>query len=153
MNAETTHERVGEQSVRHRREFDAPAAAVQRAHTDPELFARWMGPRGTTVRFERFDAATGGAFRYAVVAGSAEFPFFGSYHRVSEGRIIHTWEYDGETEFTLEDLVFSDLPDGRSVLEVTSTYVSKAACDAMLASDLDEGMTENFSRLDELLAA
>jgi uncharacterized protein YndB with AHSA1/START domain len=27
------------------REFDAPAAAVFRAHTDRNLFAKWTGPR------------------------------------------------------------------------------------------------------------
>lgn len=41
----TEHVRVGEQSIRHRREFRAPARLVQRTHTDPDLFTRWMGPR------------------------------------------------------------------------------------------------------------
>ena len=30
------------------REFDAPIAAVFRAHTDPALFARWIGPNELT---------------------------------------------------------------------------------------------------------
>ena len=33
--------------VRIIREFDAPPEKVFRAHTDPELFAQWLGPRGT----------------------------------------------------------------------------------------------------------
>lgn len=149
----TMHDRVGEQSVRHRREFAAPAAAVQRAHTDPEWFVRWMGPRGTTVRLDRFDAVTGGAFRYAVEApDGGRWAFRGAYHLVEPGRIVHTWEYEGETEITLETLRFVDLGPGRSRLEITSTYTSRAACDAMIGSGIDSGMDEDFERIDDLLA-
>lgn len=158
----TEHVRTGEQSIRHRREFAAPAALVQRAHTDPELFVRWMGPRGTTVRLDRFDAVTGGAFRY-VVQGSdgGAWAFRGAYHQVDDGLIVHTWEFEDDPGPTLETLRFSDLADcadagaepARSVLEVTSTYTSKEACDAMLASGMDAGMDEDFERIDEVLSA
>src|SRR5664279_2501160 len=36
--------------VRITREFDAPPAKVFRAHTAPELVARWLGPRRHEVR-------------------------------------------------------------------------------------------------------
>lgn len=148
----TTHARTGSQSIVHEREFAAPAALVHRAHTDPELFVRWMGPQGTTVRLDRFDPVTGGAFRYVVEApGGGAWPFRGSYHEVSDGLIVHTWEYEDEPGATLETLRFIDLPDGRSRLEVVSTYTSESACDAMLASGLDAGMDENFDRLDTVL--
>ncbi len=150
----TDHIRVGDQSIQHRREFAAPAALVQRAHTDPALFTRWMGPRGTTVRLDRFDASTGGAFRYVVVGGDGTgWTFRGSYHQVDDGLIVHTWEYEAEPGVTLEALRFSNLPNGRSLLEVVSTYTSKEACDAMLASGMDAGMDEDFERLDVVLAA
>lgn len=150
----TAHTRVGDQSIAHRREFAAPAALVQRAHTDAELFRQWMGPHGTTVRLDRFDAVTGGAFRYVVEAPhGGSWAFRGAYHEVSDGLIVHTWEYEGEPGATLETLRFVDLPDGRSAIEVTSTYTSKDACDAMLASGMDAGMDEDFERLDAVLAA
>ncbi len=149
----TEHVRAGEQSIRHRREFAAPAALVQRAHTDPELFVRWMGPRGTTVRLDRFDAVSGGAFRYLVQGSDgAGWAFRGSYHQVEDGLIVHTWEFEDEPGPTLETLRFVDLGDGRSALEVTSTYTSKQACEAMLASGMDAGMDEDFERIDALLA-
>ncbi len=158
QRGQTEHVRTGEQSVRHRREFAAPAALVQRAHTDPELFIRWLGPRGTTVRLDRFDATTGGAFRYVVESASGgAWAFRGSYHFVAGGVITHTWEYEDEVGVTLETLQFTDLDSTptsrRSLLEVHSTYTSKAACDEMLASGLDGGMDENFERLDEVLAS
>ncbi len=147
----TSHERIGAQSVRHHRIFLAPAERVQRAHTDPDLFTRWMGPRGSTVRIERFDAVTGGAFDYTVQIGG-DHVFRGSYHLVEPGRIVHTWQYVGETEITLEDLNFRDIDAGRSELEVFSTYGSEAACTAMIESGLDAGMDSDFIRIDELLA-
>ena len=154
----TEHTRLGDQSIAHRREFDAPAALVQRAHTDAELFARWMGPRGTTLRLDRFDAVTGGAFRYVVQAPSqgghpgGSWAFRGSYHTVEPGHVVHTWEYEAEPGPTLETLRFTDLPEGRSVLEISSTYTSKEACEAMLAGGMDAGMDEDFERLDAALA-
>ena len=150
----TAHTRVGEQSIVHRREFDAPAILVQRAHTDAELFTQWMGPRGTAVRIDRFDAVTGGAFRYVVEApAGGAWAFRGSYHEVSPGLVVHTWEYEAAPGVTLETLRFLDLQDGRSALEVTSTYTSVEACDAMLASGMDAGMDEDFERLDTVLQA
>lgn len=149
----TTHTRTGEQSVEHRREFAAPAELVQRAHTEAALFTRWMGPHGTTVRLDRFDPFTGGAFRYIVAApDGGAWAFRGAYHEVSPGLIVHTWEYEDEPGATLETLRFTDLADGRSALAITSTYTSKAACDDMLASGMDAGMDEDFERLDAVLA-
>jgi uncharacterized protein YndB with AHSA1/START domain len=149
----TTHTRVGDQSIFHRREFAAPAVLVQRAHTEAELFAQWMGPHGTSVRLDRFDARTGGSFRYVVEApDGGAWAFRGSYHEVSPGLIVHTWEYEDEPGPTLETLRFVDLPDGRSAIEVTSTYTSKDACDAMLASGMDAGMDDDFERIDAVLA-
>ncbi|MCH1883856.1 SRPBCC domain-containing protein [Agrococcus sp. ARC_14] len=150
--SETTHERIGEQSIVHRREFDAPAAAVQRAHTTAELFSQWMGPRGSTIRIDHFDARRGGCFDYTVEI-SGQWRFWGSYHEVIAGRIVHTWEFQEEPgRPTLETLEFRDLDGGRSVLEVTSSYTSKAACDAMIESGIDGGMDEDFERLDEVLS-
>lgn len=148
----TVHTRAGEQSLMHRREFAALATHVQRAHTEVELFTQWMGPRGTTVRIDRFDAVTGGSFRYVVESPTGGgWPFRGSYHVVSPGLMVHTWEYEDEPGATLETLHFLDLTEGRSVLEITSTYTSKEACDAMVSSGMDAGMDEDFERLDSVL--
>ncbi len=150
----TEHSRVGEQSLVHRREFAAPAALVQRAHSEADLFVRWMGPRGTTVSLDRFEPVTGGAFRYVVRSeGGGRWAFRGSYHEVVPGRIVHTWEFEDDPGATLETLRFVDLGGGRSALEVVSTFTSKDACDAMVASGMDGGMDESFTRLDDLLGS
>ena len=151
-NPETTHERIGEQSIVHRREFAASSAQVQRAHTDAEIFSRWMGPRGSRMRIQHFDARTGGSFDYTVEM-DGDWRFWGSYHEVADGRIVHSWEFEAEPGHpTFETLEFRDLADGSCALKVTSIYTSKADCDAMAKSGLDGGMEENFDRLDDVLA-
>ena len=153
---QTLHARAGEMSLAFTREFDAPAALVFRAHTDVDVFVRWMGPRGTSCSVARFDPVTGGGFRYTIGGGGAGFEFFGSYHEVSApDRIVHTWEFVGDPgRPTLESLRFVDLPGGRCRLEGVSVYTSVEQCAEMLAFDESgDGMDENFERLDELLRA
>jgi len=152
-HAPTVHARAGEQSLTFTREFDAPAALVFRAHVEPELFKRWLGPRGTELHIATFDARTGGAFRYTV-GDDAQWTFFGSYHEVIDGkRIVHTWQHVSDPQHpTLESLTFVDLPGGRCRLEGLSLYTSAEHCTETLAWDeTGSGMDENFERLDELL--
>jgi uncharacterized protein YndB with AHSA1/START domain len=113
-----------------------------------------MGPRGSTCQVDRFDAATGGGFRYTIGAGGSTFTFFGSYHEVLvPQRLVHTWEFEGDPgRPTLESLTFVDLIDGRCRLDGLSVYTSAQQCEEMLAFDLSgEGMDENFERLDQLI--
>ncbi len=150
----STHRRAGDRALTFSREFDAPVDLVFRAHIDPALFGRWIGPAGTTCRLDRFDATTGGSFDYTVVAGAETFRFFGSYHEVAPGeRIVHTWEFAGDPgRPTLEALTFVALPDGRSRLDGRSLYGTTEHCDEMFAFDQSgEGMDENFLRLDAVL--
>ena len=149
--ANTVHVRAGEQSNAFTREFAAPVALVFRAHVEPELFARWVGPPGTTCAMRHFDARTGGAFSYVI---ADNFAFFGSYHEVTAPtRIVHSWEFEGDRgRPTLETLTFVDLGPSRCRIEGLSLYTSAEQCAEMLAFDqTGEGMDENFERLDALL--
>jgi len=53
--------------IRMTRDFDATPTQLMRAHIDPELFARWVGPNGMETKILDWDATTGGRWRY--VAG------------------------------------------------------------------------------------
>jgi hypothetical protein len=68
--------------VRIIREFDAPPAKVFRAHADPQLFAQWNGPRGTTATIDHYDCRTGGAWRMLHHFDGGETAFHGSFHEV-----------------------------------------------------------------------
>ena len=54
----------GKQELFVTREFDAPRELVFRAHTDPDLFVLWLGPRGLMTTLERFEPVSGGSWRF-----------------------------------------------------------------------------------------
>jgi len=140
--------------VRITREFDAPAAKVFRAHADPELFARWNGPRRHEMQVDHYDCRTGGSYRYLLASNGNEFGFHGSFHEVRPSElIVQTFTFEGQPDgVALERLVFEDLGNGRTRLSATSLVDSFAERDAFVASGMEEGVREGYERLDELLA-
>jgi uncharacterized protein YndB with AHSA1/START domain len=140
--------------VRITREFDAPPDKVFRAHVDPELFARWNGPRGMEMRIDHFDCRTGGAYRYVQARGDDEFGFRGCFHEVRPSAlIVQTFTFEGMPDgVALEKMAFEDLGDGRTRLTATSLVDSFADRDAFVASGMEVGVREGYERLDEVLA-
>ncbi len=140
--------------VRITREFDAPPAKVFRAHTDPELVARWLGPRDLEMRIDHYDCRTGGSYRYVHTQGEEEFGFHGSFHEVRPAElIVQTFTFEGMPDgVALERIVFTDLGDGRTRLTSTSLVDSFADRDAFVASGMDVGVREGYERLDAVLA-
>ena len=140
--------------VRITREFDAPPEKVFRAHTDPELVAQWLGPRGYEMRIDHYDCRTGGSYRYLHRNDGEEFGFHGCFHEVRPGEVIvQTFTFEGEPDgVALERVVFEDLGDGRTRLTGTSLVDSFEARDAFISSGMEYGVREGYERLDELLA-
>ena len=139
--------------VRIIREFDAPKEKVFRAHTDPELLVRWLGPRGVTMSVDHFDCRTGGSYRYLHREGDEEYGFHGCFHEVRPSElIVQTFTYEGFPDgVALEKLVLEDLGDGRTRLTATSLVDSFEGRDAFLASGMETGVVEGYERLDEVL--
>ncbi len=140
--------------VRIVREFNAPAEKVFRAHTDPELLAQWLGPRGTEMHVDHYDCRTGGSWRY-VMGSDGEHGFHGCFHEVrpADGLIVQTFTYEGFPDgVALERLLIEDIGDGRSRLTATSLVDSFEGRDAFVASGMESGVREGYERLDELLA-
>ncbi|MEJ2888735.1 SRPBCC family protein [Actinomycetospora aeridis] len=136
------------------REFDAPRENVFRAHVEPELVKRWLGPRDLTMEIDTYDARTGGSYRYTHRDKDGDYTFFGSFHEVRPAeRIVQTFTYEGFADsVTLETMTFIDLGDGRTRLEGTSLFESIEARDGMIASGMEIGVNEGYEKLDELLA-
>ena len=141
--------------VRIVREFDAPREKVFRAHTDPDLVVRWLGPRDLEMRIDHYDCRTGGSYRYLHVRGDEEYAFRGCFHVVrAADLIVQTFEFEGMPDgVALERLVLEDLGGGRTRIVGTSLVDSFAARDAFLASGMEHGVRESYERLDEVLSA
>jgi uncharacterized protein YndB with AHSA1/START domain len=136
------------------REFDAPRENVFRAHVEPDLVRRWLGPRRLAMTIDRWDCETGGAYRYTHRDEDGEYGFFGSFHEVRPPeRIVQTFTFDGYPDgVSLETLTFVDLGDGRTRLEGLSVYDSVESRDMVLSSGMEDGLREAYEQLDELLA-
>lgn len=140
--------------VRITRDFDATPAQVFRAHTNPDLLVRWLGPRSVTMTVDHFDCRTGGSYRYVHTRDDMTAGFHGSFHEVRPDQlIVQTFTYEGVPDgVALERLVLTDLGDGRTRLVATSLVDSFADRDAFVASGMEVGVREGYERLDELLA-
>ena len=138
--------------IRITRDFAAAAAKLFRAHTDPELFVRWVGPDGMTTTVDRWDARTGGSRRYLAARDGLELGFHGCFHDVRPGRIVQTFTFEGQPDdVALETLVFEDLGDGRTRLRATSLCDSFESRDGWLQSGMEVGVNEGYAKLDGLL--
>ena len=140
--------------IRMERDFAATPEQLFRAHTDPALFARWVGPDALTTRIEHWDARTGGSWRYVSERDGTEFAFHGCFHEVRPGRIVQTFTFDGDPDgVALETLWFEDLGDGRARLRTQSLVDSFENRDAWLRSGMDTGVDQGYAKLDRMLAA
>ena len=138
--------------VRLTRDFEATPAELLRAHTDPELFARWVGPDGMDTEILDWDATTGGRWRYVARRDGHEFAFHGSFHEVGDACIVQTFTFDGQPDHVaLETLRFEDLGDGRTRLSAQSLVDSFEGRDQWLASGMETGVEQGYAKLEALL--
>ena len=154
-NKTTITAEPGKQELFVTREFDAPRELVFRAHTDPKLFAQWIGPRNLTTNLDAFEPVSGGKWRFMQKDEDGnEFGFHGVFHEVSLERMIQTFEFEGLPEsghVILETLKLEDLPNGRTRLTSQSVFQSVADRDGMIQAGMEVGLNEGYEQLDEIL--
>jgi len=153
MSKTRTVAEPGQPTITITREFRAPAEAVFRAHTDPDLLVQWLGPRRLTMSIQEYDVRHGGAWRYTHRdADGSEYRFRGVFHGTpSVDGIVQTFEFEGAPgHVSLERLSFEE-KDGRTLLTMRSVYQSIGARDAMIESGMESGVNDSMDRLDELL--
>jgi uncharacterized protein YndB with AHSA1/START domain len=135
------------------RDFDATPEQLFRAHTDPELFARWIGPGNRRTTLTHWDPTDGGGFRYQMSDGDDVQSFRGSFHTVRPDRIVQTFTWEGMPDaVSLETMTFEDLGNGRTRLHGQSLCDSFEGRDAWLRSGMEAGVNEGYAKLDALLA-
>lgn len=150
--------------VRITRDFKATAAQLHRAHTDPELYKRWVGPDELDTIIDHWDAQTGGSYRLTNVAregserrvqgDTQEFHFFSSFHEVRPDRIVQTFTFEGFPDgVSLDTMTFEDLGDGWTRVHGHSLLPTFEAREMMLASGMEIGINEGYAALDAMLDA
>ena len=138
--------------IRIRRDFAATPEQLIRAHVDPELFVKWVGPDGMETRVLEWDARDGGAWSYVAARDGEDYGFRGCFHQIADDRIVQTFTFMGmPDEVALETLRFEDLGNGMTRLHAQSLVDSFEGRDAWLASGMESGVNEGYAKLDAML--
>jgi uncharacterized protein YndB with AHSA1/START domain len=154
-NALTVNAPQGLPYVDFTREFDAPVEAVFRAHKDPELYRQWNGPRGYETDLTEYDFTTGGRYRFIHRDPEGnEYGFRGVFHTVRDDEFaVQTFEFDGAPDaVSIEFLTFEALPDGRSRISCHAVYPSVEGRDGIVSMGMEDGMSDGYDKLEELVA-
>lgn len=139
-----------------RREFDAPRELVFLAHSDPEIYAKWVGPHRMKMTIEKWEFRDGGSYHFTHERDGNTYAFFGVYHEICRPeRIIGTFEFDGLPErghVILGITEFEELPGQRCRLVHQSVFRPVADRDGMIASGMEGGVSDGYEKLDQWLA-
>lgn len=165
-------DRIASREWRMARDFDASRELVYKAWIVPPLLARWWGPREFAVPLCVTDARPGGAYRIVMRSPDGiDYPLRGRYRDLVEPeRIVMTrsWEEhprewwrrlhdlggqgEDEAAATALDTVMFVERDGVTTVVLRSLFDSSAIRDALVAMGMDDGWSQSFDRLEELLA-
>jgi uncharacterized protein YndB with AHSA1/START domain/predicted enzyme related to lactoylglutathione lyase len=117
-----------------RRFIPAPPARVFAAFTNPDDFAKWMGPEQNHCREAKLDARAGGAWQATMrnthEAGGADMVVRGKFLEVRPPeRLVFTWGWaDGDAQDTVDSQVTVDFHelDGGTDLHLTHERLANA---------------------------
>ena len=152
-----------DQEVLIERSFDADAALVWRAYTEPALIRRWLtGMPGWSMPVCDMTTEVGGTYnwRWRDNANNVEFGFTGEMLEVEpNAKIVHTQIYDAGTmggtmggEPAIITVIF-DETEGGTTVRTTIKFGSKQDRDAAISTGMTDGMEMSYRQLDEVVAA
>jgi uncharacterized protein YndB with AHSA1/START domain len=136
------------------RTFNAPRHLVYRCFTEPELLAKWLGPRNISTSTATGDNRHAGTWTFVQHDPDGnEYRFRGVFHGdpTLDG-IVRTFEYEGAPgHVSLESVTFKDEPGGATTVTTRAVHLSVESRDAMIEGGMEHGVVEGNERLDELL--
>jgi uncharacterized protein YndB with AHSA1/START domain len=138
------------------REFAAPPHLVYKAWTTPELVKRWWAGKRGNVTIAEIDLRVGGTWRYVMVANEGfEVAFHGEFREIVENeRLVNTEVYEGAPDGLGDPPVcvntFTELADGRTLLEQLIVCPSQEVRDIIIGSGMESGMQESMDALEQV---
>lgn len=147
-----------EKAVVATRVLDAPRALVWKAWTDPDIFARWFGPRGFTTPVCELDVRPGGAMRVHMRGPDGTvYPMTGvSIEVVEPERLVFldaVPDGEGRPIFEVQNTVTFAEAGGRTTLTLHARVVRRTPAAAPYIAGMDEGWSQTLDRLAEWLAS
>ncbi|WP_100525087.1 SRPBCC family protein [Mycobacteroides abscessus] len=139
------------------RSFDAPAALIFRALTEPELVTRWWGFEDAQREVCEIDLRVGGTWRYVVrqpceSEPDREVAFHGEYRELDPPhRLVSTEVFEGVPEGEAVVSTTLDEVDGVTTMRVLVQHTCKEHRDGHVESGMEVGMQVSYNRIEDLL--
>jgi len=133
------------------RQFDAPAALIFRAWTEPDLVKQWWGFETGKWLVCDVDLRVGGQWRWVVVEGDMEVGFHGEYQEIdAPNRLVTTEIYEGAPDSGALNVMTLEEVDGVTTLTVLAQHGTKEQRDAVIESGMESGMQVSMNRMEDL---
>jgi uncharacterized protein YndB with AHSA1/START domain len=141
----------GKQEITITREFDLPLELLFKAYEKPELVEQWMG-----TKVLKMESKKHGSYQFETTDGKGNVVFRanGVIHEFSPNRkIARTFEMEN-TPFgiQLEILVFEQLTEHSSILNMHTIYESVALRDKVLQLPFAQGINMAHNRLQDIVS-
>ncbi|MEX3754719.1 SRPBCC family protein [Mycobacteroides abscessus] len=139
------------------RSFDAPAALIFRALTEPELVTRWWGFEDAQWEVCEIDLRVSGTWRYVVrqpceSEPGREVAFHGEYRELDPPhRLVSTEVFEGVPEGEAVVSTTLDEVDGVTTMRVLVQHTCKEHRDGHVESGMEVGMQVSYNRIEDLL--
>jgi uncharacterized protein YndB with AHSA1/START domain len=137
------------------RSFDAPAAAVWKAYTTPELVKRWWGFESSQWLECSIDLRVGGRWRYLTRETrdehAFEVGFHGEYREITPPtRLVSTEVFEGYPDAAALDTLVLEEKDGVTTMTITVLHTSQEHRDGHINSGMEGGMQISMDRLEDV---
>jgi uncharacterized protein YndB with AHSA1/START domain len=141
---------VGDKRIVLTRSFDATPEQVWQALTDPAAFAQWWCAGACVV--EEMDVRPGGKWSLRqTTSDGAVHRFWGEYRQIEPPSLLAlTQGFDARLPIEVVWTLAEEW--GRTALTRTMTFPDNSYRDGMLQSGLEQGATDSYDRLAEVLA-
>jgi uncharacterized protein YndB with AHSA1/START domain len=144
------------------REFNAPIEKVWKAHTNPDLLDKWVGPKPWTAVTKTWDFTIGGIWLYAMVSPEGQKHWvYAEFTAIENGNAFSSTGIfcDGDGNPVLSgpksyrDTKFSSIDGNKTKVNMVITFEEEATIKMFVEGGFKEGTTMSLNQLDELLAS
>jgi uncharacterized protein YndB with AHSA1/START domain len=132
----------------------APRDLLFRAHTEPALLARWLGPRGYTVTVDRLEPRHGGVWRQTHrAADGGVYVFHGLFHGTpSPDGIVQTYEAEAMPGHVFLNTITFEERGTTTLLRQNTVFQSLEDRDVYVEAGMEVGVNQSMERLDDLVS-
>ncbi len=136
------------------RVYDAPAAVLFAAWSQPERLMKWFGPAGWPLTLCEVDFRVGGRWRFAMTgdSGVQNTPFGGTYLEiVPDRKIVFDNGFEGTDERMVMTVTFAE-SGGRTTQTWTTAFPTDAMYEGHVGHGLVDGASSALDQLAEVVA-